>query len=204
MLTNDSILKRIKEIMESKRITPTMISERTGILPGTLSRYLNGKANLPLKLISPLAHALGVKPSHLLGLDENTIGETVSIPMLGEIACGTPLFADSNVIEYVTLSSDMLSDKKEEYFFLQAHGNSMSPTIKNGAKVLIHSQSTVDEGEIAAVLLLDSNEATLKRVRKSGNSVILMPDNLDFSPIVVSQDTRIRILGKAVQVITEL
>ena len=140
----------------------------------------------------------------MLGLDEDTIGETVSIPMLGEIACGAPLFADSNVIEYVTLSSDMLSDKKEEYFFLQAHGNSMAPTIKNGAKVLIHSQSTVDEGEIAAVLLLDSNEATLKRVRKSGNSVILMPDNLDFSPIVVSQDTRIRILGKAVQVITEL
>ena len=80
----------------------------------------------------------------------------------------------------------------------------MNPTIKDGSKVLIHSQDVVENNEIAAVLLLDSNEATLKRIRNSGDSMILMPDNLDFSPIVVSQDTRIRILGKAVQVITEL
>ena len=203
MLTNDSILERIKEVMKSKRINAALLSQKTGILPSTLWRYLHGKVDMPLKIIKQIAYGLDTEPSFLLGF-ENLEKELVKLPVLGEIACGTPLFADSNVIEYVTLSSDMLSDKKEEYFFLQAHGNSMSPTIKNGAKVLIHSQSTVDEGEIAAVLLLDSNEATLKRVRKSGNSVILMPDNLDFSPIVVSQDTRIRILGKAVQVITEL
>lgn len=203
MFTNDSILERIKEVMKSKRINAALLSQKTGILPSTLWRYLHGKVDMPLKIIKQIAYGLDTEPSYLLGL-ENLEKELVKIPVLGEIACGAPLFADSNITEYMSIQASSLSGKPSEYFFLRAHGNSMNPTIKDGSKVLIHSQDIVENNEIAAVLLLDSNEATLKRIRKSGDSMILMPDNLDFSPIVVSQDTRIRILGKAVQVITEL
>lgn len=55
----------------------------------------------------------------------------------------------------------------------------------------------MEDGEIAAVLMLETNEATLKRVKRSGGVVILLPDNQDYEPIVLTSDTPARILGKA-------
>ena len=75
----------------------------------------------------------------------------------------------------------------------------MKPTIPNGSLVLIRQQPVVEDGEIAAVLLEDSNEATLKRVKHASNTILLMPDNRDYDPIVVTETSKARILGKAVK-----
>lgn len=80
----------------------------------------------------------------------------------------------------------------------------MNPTIKNGDLVLVRQQPDVEDGEIAAVLMLETNEATLKRVKRSGGVVILLPDNQDYEPIVLTSDTLARILGKAMQVTSNL
>ncbi|MEK1399956.1 hypothetical protein HCY90_08140 [Limosilactobacillus fermentum] len=80
----------------------------------------------------------------------------------------------------------------------------MNPTIRNGDLVLVRQQPDVEDGEIAAVLMLETNEATLKRVKRSGGVVILLPDNQDHEPIVLTSDTPARILGKAMQVTSNL
>lgn len=80
----------------------------------------------------------------------------------------------------------------------------MEPTIKNGSLVLIRQQPEVEDGEIAAVLFTDDDEATLKRVKRSGDTMILLPDNRRYEPIIVSKDNPVRILGKAVRVTTNL
>ncbi|KLA45223.1 putative Xre family DNA-binding protein [Ligilactobacillus ruminis] len=205
LFSNDDIVDRIARQMAIKNLTVNGLAEETGISSSSLSRYLLKRYKFPLEHITPMAKALGVSEEYLLGLTKTLAhADTVKIPVIGNIACGVPILAEENVSEYIAVPKDCISNDPNEYFFLIADGLSMAPTVQPGSKVLIHQQDIVDKNEIAAVLLLDSNEATLKRVRKSGDSVILMPDNLDFSPIVVSQDTRIRILGKAVQVITEL
>ena len=78
----------------------------------------------------------------------------------------------------------------------------MEPTIKDGSLVLIRQQPDVEDGEIAAILFVVDDEATLKRIKRAGPTVILMPDK--YEPIVVDKDHPARILGKAVRVTTNL
>ena len=74
----------------------------------------------------------------------------------------------------------------------------MEPSIPDGANVYIREQPDVEHGEIAAVIVNGETEATLKRVKKQGDTIILMPDNNDFEPYIISSNNPSRIVGKAV------
>ena len=124
------------------------------------------------------------------------------IPILGEIACGDPTTAEENIEGYLEEPEDSLPSGT--VFYLVAKGHSMEPTIPNGSNVLIREQPEVEDDEIAAVLVNSDTEATLKRVKHSGNIVMLMPDNKDYYPIIVTKDSPARILGKAIRYTTEL
>lgn len=139
-------------------------------------------------------------PDNMIPLDRS--GATVKIPVLGEIACGEPITAVENVNEYRTRVSEGLPSG--EVFYLKAKGNSMSPTIQDGSLVLIKSQPDVESGEIAAVLVNGDTEATLKRVKKQGDLVLLIPDNNEYDTYVVTPEKPARILGKAVEVMLSL
>lgn len=80
----------------------------------------------------------------------------------------------------------------------------MEPTIPNGSLVLIRQQLEVEYGQIAAVLLTDSDEATLKRVHKRGNTLLLVPDNPLHEPIIVDEDNPARIIGLAIRYTQDL
>ena len=80
----------------------------------------------------------------------------------------------------------------------------MEPTIPNRAFVLVNPQSSVEDGEIAAVLVDGDTEATLKRIKYQNDLVFLMPDNRSYDPIVLSKDFPGRIIGKAIRVSIDL
>ncbi|MDT3394570.1 MAG: S24 family peptidase, partial [Bacillota bacterium] len=131
-----------------------------------------------------------------------TIHSTISIPILGEIACGNPITAVENISGYVEEPSDNLPSGT--LFYLKAKGHSMEPTIPDNSNVLIREQPNVEDGEIAAVLVNGDTEATLKRVKHQGNLVILMPDNQAYNPFIVTPDNPARVLGKAIRYTTDL
>ncbi len=116
------------------------------------------------------------------------------IPLLGTIACGTPILANENLDGEVTVPEDINAD-----FALRCKGDSMiDARIMNDDIVYIRQQPTVENGEIAAVLI--NEEATLKRVYISNNTVTLVACNSKYQPFVYSGEelNQIRILGKAV------
>lgn len=80
----------------------------------------------------------------------------------------------------------------------------MEPTIPDGSFVLIREQPEVEYGEIAAVLVNGNEEATLKRIRKQGDTVILMPDNPSHEPFIVTEDNPAKIIGKAIRFTQDL
>lgn len=80
----------------------------------------------------------------------------------------------------------------------------MEPTIPNKAFVLINPQSFVEDGEIAAVLVNDDSEATLKRVKHQGKIIMLVPDNKNYDPIIITKEYPAKILGKAIRYTTNL
>ena len=83
---------------------------------------------------------------------------------------------------------------------VRVEGASMEPTIHDGSLVTIREQPTVEDGEIAAVLVDGDNEATLKRVKHQGDLIMLMPDNKEYDPIILDKCNPGRIVGKAVHV----
>ena len=117
-----------------------------------------------------------------------------SIPLIGTIACGTPILAEENIEEHVDIPEHVHAD-----FALRCKGDSMiNARVHDGDIVYIRQQPTVNNGEIAAVLIDD--EATLKRVYVSPGTLILQAENPNYEPMVYTgeQLEAIHILGKAV------
>lgn len=210
---------RLKLIMEQRKYKPADLSKITGIGKSSISQWMSGKYSAKQDKVYLIAQKLDINPSWLMGYDvsqQNTNNfdiynnddfipvteeNTVAIPLLGTIACGDPITAEQNVDSYITtLKSEVPSGNN---FYLMCKGDSMYPTINDGSKVLIHEQPTVEDGEIAAVLI--ENESTLKRIKRiDSNKILLMPDNTKFEPILLDNKTNAKILGKAIKVVFDL
>ena len=158
---------RLKELRKQAGLTLDELAERIGTSKQTIHRYENGIiTNVPPKKIESLASALGTTPQELMGWEDepaiaykNVMPVAVKqLPVLGDIACGMPIYAEEKHESFVSVAEGLDSD-----FCLKAHGDSMiGARIFDGDVVFIRSQSSVENGEIAAVILGD--EATLKRV----------------------------------------
>lgn len=205
MKSNEEVIKYLNELRKQQKISISELARKVDMSKSTVSQYFNGKLQFPLNRAHDFARVLGVTTDDLLGLDlskVNPVNRLTKIPLLGTIACGDPILADENIAGYLSEPTDFLPSGK--LFYLRAKGRSMDPTIKDGSLVLIRQQPDVEDGEIAAILFVDDDEATLKRIKRAGSTVILMPDNRKYEPIVVDQDHPARILGKAVRVTTNL
>ncbi|XOQ49657.1 MAG: hypothetical protein ACFWUM_12275 [Eubacteriales bacterium] len=126
------------------------------------------------------------------------------VPIVGTIPAGAPVLATENVEGYMPT----LVKNPEEYFALRVHGKSMiNAGIPDGSLVLIHQQPCAENGQIVACRI-NGDEATLKRFKQIGDTVVLMPENPDFQPIVVKcsdfENGYAEIIGIAKQVITDL
>lgn len=201
--------ERIKSARLKKGLTLIEVAEKLGKTEATIQRYESGNIkNLKNDIIEQLANILNVTPSFLMGWDEvatNVIEVSpaiVEIPVLGPIACGDPILIEENYKSFRYESPDNLPSGK--LFYLEAKGNSMEPTIPNGSYVLIREQPAVEYGEIAAVLVNGDTEATLKRVKHQGDTVILMPDNPDHKPYIITKDNPARVIGKAIRYTQDL
>ena len=117
--------------------------------------------------------------SDILNLNHNA--GVVSIPLLGEVAAGQPIFADQNVEEHIFISGDWLGAKGEN-FFLKVCGYSMADSILPGDLVLVERTPVARNGEIIVALIED--EATVKRFHKKGSEIRLISDNPEFEDIV--------------------
>lgn len=205
MKSNEEVIKYLNELRKQQKISISELARKVDMSKSTVSQYFNGKLQFPLNRAHDFARVLGVTTDDLLGLDlskVNPVNGLTKIPLLGTIACGDPILADENIAGYLSEPTDFLPSGK--LFYLRAKGQSMEPTIKDESLVLIRQQPDVEDGEIAAVLFTDDNEATLKRIKRAGPTVILMPDNREYEPIIASDNNPVRILGKAVRVTTNL
>lgn len=202
------ISKNINKLIAEKGVTQVDIHNHTKIPRSTLTGYVKGTSTPNAGNIQKLADYFNVKKSDIdprfRTLPKNIlpIKEFVKIPILGSITCGEPILAEDNLDGYIEEAVDTLPSG--ELFYLRTKGESMMPTIPVGSNVLIRRQSDVEDGEIAAVLVNGDTEATLKRVKYHEELVMLIPDNNEYAPYVVTKDNPARILGKAVKVSFDL
>ena len=168
----------------------------------SITKLEKGINDLPQSKVEELAQALETTPAALLGLDApcacppgfEPLPTMVQVPLIGSIACGTPITAEQNIECYIGVPAAWHAD-----FALTCHGDSMSPTICNGDIVCIRCQPEVEQGEIAAVRV--GEEATLKHFHRQGNAVMLLADNAAVCPPMFyagEQLSELHIEGKAV------
>ena len=156
-----------------------------------------------------MAKALKVSPLWLAGYDvpmneANNINRktnAVKIPVLGKVAAGIPIDAITDILDYEEISSDMIKDGSE-YFALQIKGDSMEPKISSGDVVIVRHQPDCDSGQIA-IVCVNGNEATCKKIMKQPTGIMLVPLNPTFEPTFYSnkeiEEIPITILGKVVE-----
>lgn len=199
-----NIVKRLKESILNSGYSYAELEKLTGISRSSLQRYANGvTAKIPIDAIQTIAKAVGVEAEYIMGWTDSDlthikniepIPTMVKVPLLGTIACGEPILAEENIEDYINMP-----EKAKGTFALRCKGDSMiNARIFDGDIVFIREQPEVENGEIAAVLIDD--EATLKRVYKTENSIELRPENPTFKPLYYQKEemNKVRILGKAV------
>ena len=212
-LYNEVIIMNIGQRIKKRREQLGLTQEDLATITGYKSRSsinkieLDGRV-LPQSKIVSFAKALNTTPAYLMGWEEEKKEDEIykykniypielkKFPLLGEIACGEPIFCVEDRESYVLAGADIKAD-----FCLKAKGDSMiNARILDGDIVFIRKQQSVENGEIAAVIIDD--EATLKRVYydKSNNYLQLIAENPKYSPMVYTNEQleTIRILGKAI------
>ncbi|MGL4369121.1 MAG: transcriptional repressor LexA [Spirochaetota bacterium] len=118
--------------------------------------------------------------------------QTVSVPLVGDIAAGSPILAQENITDYLAFPKSLLG--AGEYFALKVRGDSMiNAGIDNGDIAVIRKQNTAHDGDIVAALLGD--EATLKRLKKQNGAVQLIAENPAYKPIVTSDASILGVLA---------
>ena len=207
MTTGERMKQRRKEIGFSAE----KVAERLGVSPATIYRYEKGDIEkVPVDSLAELAKILQTTPAYLMGWEEQPTHKPTSpapippgfipmpkmkkVPLIGAIACGDPITALQNREGDVDVPENVRCD-----FALKCHGDSMvGAGIHDGDVVYIHIQPEVENGEIAAVRIGD--EATLKRVYYSGDTLTLMPANAAYAPLVYTGETlnEVKIEGRAV------
>ncbi|MBR5123301.1 MAG: helix-turn-helix domain-containing protein [Anaerotignum sp.] len=182
---NKSILaENIRHYMELNDKTRNDMCEALGVKYTTFADWVNAKTYPRIDRIEQIANYFGIEKSALMEkrnpLPAGAIlyqdRPTQPIPIVGVVSCGTPLLAEDNIEGYhETFLQDMTTG--ETYFWLRAKGDSMiNVGIHEGDLLLIRQQSDVDSGDIA-VVAINEDDATLKRVIKKENALILQPEN---------------------------
>lgn len=205
---------RITEALNIRGMKQADLCAKTGIPKSAISQYVSGAFEPKQDRLMLIAQALEVSPVWLMGFDvpmeqrmeiptaTNIIPmpEAKSIPLVGKIACGTPITATENLEGYIKIPAQLEAD-----FALVCRGDSMvGARIMDGDFVAIRQQPDVDDGDIAAVLIED--EATLKRVYKMPGRLVLRAENPRYAPIDLSgaELDDVRILGKVVYFISKV
>lgn len=207
-----TIGSRIRNRREELGLSQDELGRRLGYKSrSSINKIELDQRNLTQSKIKAIADALETTPAYIMGwdepdqkLDEENLKffdnlfpiETKKFPLLGNIACGKPIFADEQFEAYIEAGANIKAD-----FCLRAKGDSMTGArIQDGDIVFIKKQEMVDDGEIAAILIED--EATLKRVYYDQENKILQlfAENPKFKTMRFSGEelNHVRILGKAI------
>ncbi len=194
-----------KNLRKDYKLTQAELGKKLGIAPSTVGMYERGQREPDFETLEKIANCFQVNMNTLLGKEVLSFGEQGSfsgtrIPVLGKVAAGIPITAVENVLGYEDITSTMAASG--EYVALKIQGSSMEPRMCDGDIVIVRVQSNVEHGEIA-VVMVDSSEATVKKVQFLDSGLLLQPFNPSFEPIFYTNEQieklPVRIFGKVVE-----
>lgn len=200
MKNDPEIFGRIRQRRIQLGISLQELSSRTGLNKSTLQRYETGQTDkLPLERAQLIAKGLETSVEYILGLDGGNIelADTdmiYSIPVFDSVSAGFGCYADSRAVEYRPTFISNSSDA-ENYLWINVKGDSMSPKIEDGDRILVRRQDSVENGSVAVVMIDD--EAVVKKIKYGKNWVELHSFNPYYPVRRFEKDEllRLRVVG---------
>ncbi len=183
--------ERLKELRLKKGATQEEVGKVINVTKPTIMKYEKGLVeNLKRSSIEKLAKYFEVAPSYLMCLDENKtdrLGNPVtSIPILGTVKAGYDYLAQENWIGTIDIETSLVCNG-DEYFALKIHGDSMFPVLIEDDIVIVKKQNDFENGDIV-VAIINGDEATIKKGKKSDSSILLQPLNSAYEPLIFTKD----------------
>lgn len=187
--------ERLKARRKELGLSAEKVAEKLGLSPSTIYRYENGEINqMGIDKLGPIAEAVRTTPAYLMGWEDDPENKRSSLPsnsipynsahkapILGSIPAGYPVLALEDIEGY----ADIPYSDEENYFFLRVSGESMKNAgIHTGDLVLIRHQCCAEDGQVVAARV-NGDESTLKRYKRQGDSVLLLPENPEYEPRIV-------------------
>lgn len=209
---SDIFSKRLKQCLKEKNIKQIELSRMSNITASSISDWIKGKYIPKQDKLYKIAECLDVNPHWLIGKDDeyqvsnnqnsdedfsDMIDNISKIPILGEICAGNGVYCEEIFDDFMYIDQNTKAD-----FALRVKGDSMIEAgILDGDIVFIRKKSYVSNGKIAAVLLTENNEASLKKFYKTKENVVLQPCNSSYEPIITKN---VEVIGECVGVYREL
>ena len=194
---------RLKELRASRNLTQMRLAEALGIAKSTISMYENGNREPDYETLELIADFFNVNIGSLI--TEKTLQKPKShagyaVPVLGYVRAGIPIEAVEDILDYEEISQDLANTG--EFFALKIKGDSMEPKISEGDVVIVRRQEQVENGELA-VVLVNGNDATVKRFYKNDSGITLISTNPAYPPFIYSKqqvaELPVCIVGKVIE-----
>lgn len=195
----------LKKLRLNKKISQQKFADIIGVSRSTIAMWETGGSQPDNDNLNRIANYFNVTTDYLLGREEKTAPSSmrkkgIKIPVLGRVQAGIPVEAIEEILGYEEITEEMAS--QGEFFALKIRGDSMLPRMVEGDVIIVRKQSNVDSGDIA-VVLVNGNDATVKKIRKTESGIELVPLNPSFDIKYYSnaeiENLPITIIGKAVE-----
>lgn len=199
--SKEILASNLQKLMDRESITQKDIAVIAGVSQQSVSNWLAGKLMPRMGAIEKIAEYFDVAKSDLLEMKDGYESKATRIPVLGTVKAGIPITAVQEILDYEEISSE--TARCGEYFALRIKGDSMEPRMHEGDVVIVKQQSTVDSGQIA-IVLVNGDEATVKKVRFRNNGIELIAFNsYAYEPHFYSaediQRLPVEIIGRVVE-----
>lgn len=220
---NNLIGDRIRDLRKKKKIKQSELAKALCLSASTVGMYEQNRREPYLDTIIKIANYFEVSVEYLIGIDDQsnlTEGDEVlrsvaeflkkdtihhkkqgvKIPVYGKVAAGIPIDAITDIEDYEEITEELAATG--EHVALEIRGNSMEPRMMAGDVVIVRVQDSIETGEIA-VVMVNGEEATCKRIKKTSDGIMLISNNPAYEPMFYSnqeiEQLPIRIFGKVVE-----
>lgn len=198
-----SIGERIKDARKSAGLTQLELAKKTDLSRSYIGDIEKDRYNPSVSTLQLIATATNTPLEDLLPSTKTAspTGRGVRIPVLGRVVAGIPIEAVEEILDYEEITPELAASG--EFFALKIRGHSMEPRMMEGDVVIVRRQDDVDSGDVA-IVLVNGNEATVKRIKKQPEGITLIATNTSvYEPHFYSNkeiaELPVRILGRVVE-----
>lgn len=192
-------MNRLKEVRKAHRMTQSQVAAIVGIGQSGYSFWESGRSKIDDASLRKLAKYYNVTVDYLLGSDApSRAGER--IPVYAAVAAGIPIEAIDDIVDYEEIDAALAATG--DFFGLRIKGDSMEPRMREGDVVIVRKQDDADNGDVA-IVLVNGNEATVKKIKKEPSGISLIPNNpahdIQYYSAADIASLPVRIIGKVVE-----